>query len=187
MSDMRKLMEAVEQIMEEPRSTDASTVKVLGKADFPLGRGDMDDTPRNLHLEVREYNGNQYAEDGLHVYIVEDGYDGFHLSMKMDDFQRLVKTMNDLSIEDISSTMETIEQINEVSDFDGKSLDALIAQFEETCKEFRIGSFPRKQKDLLNVVMARAKDTQDMSGLGHENTLGNDHKPRFGGWPDEQR
>jgi hypothetical protein len=80
---------------------------------------------------------------------------------------------------DMRKLMETIEQINEVSDFDGESLDALIAQFEETCKEFRIGSFPRKQRDLLNVVMARAKDTQDMSGLGHENTLGNDHSPSY--------
>ena len=82
---------------------------------------------------------------------------------------------------------ETIEQINEVSDFDGESLDALIAQFEETCKEFRIGSFPRKQIDLLNVVKARAKDTQDLGGLGHENTLGHDHSPNFGGWPNKQR
>ena len=24
-------------------------------------------------------------------------------------------------------------------------------------------------------------------GLGHENTLGNDSEPNFGGWPDEQR
>ena len=60
--------------------------------------------------------------------------------------------------------METIEKINEASDFDGPELDALIAQFEKTCKAFRIGSFPRKQKDLLNLVMARAEDTQDMSG-----------------------
>ena len=83
--------------------------------------------------------------------------------------------------------IETIERINEVSDFDGEELDALIAQFEKTCKAFRIGSFPRKQKGLMNVVLSRAKDTQDMSGLGHENVLGNDHEANFGGWPDEQR
>jgi hypothetical protein len=83
--------------------------------------------------------------------------------------------------------IETIEKINEVSDYDGPELDALIAQFEKTCKAFRIGSFPRKQKDLLNLVMARAEDTQDMSGLGHDNVLGNDHHADFGGWPDKQR
>ena len=82
---------------------------------------------------------------------------------------------------------EEIEEIKEISDFDGSALDALVSQFEATCKEFRIGSFPRKQKELLQVVMSRAEDTQDLSGLGHENTLGNDHSPNFGGWPDEQR
>ena len=78
---------------------------------------------------------------------------------------------------------DTIEQINEVSDFDGEALNALIAQFEETCRVFRIGSYPRKQKDLLNVVMARAKDTQDLSGLGHENALGNEHNPSYQNFP----
>ena len=28
---------------------------------------------------------------------------------------------------------------------------------------------------------------EDDGGLGHENTLGNDSSPNFGGWPDEQR
>ena len=80
---------------------------------------------------------------------------------------------------DMRKLMEAIEQINEVSDFDGPELDALIAQFEETCKAFRIGSYPVKKKDLMNVVLARAKDTQDMSGLGRENALGNDHEPSY--------
>lgn len=88
---------------------------------------------------------------------------------------------------DIRKLIETIEEINEVSDFDGEALDKLIAQFEETCKEFRIGSYPVKQKELLQVVMSRAKDTQDLDGLGHENVLGHDHKANFGGWPDKQR
>ncbi len=101
MNEMRKLMETVEQFVDEERTSDASTVSVLGKTDFTVGDSDMD--PRNLHLEVREYRGNKFADDGLHVYIVEDGYDGFHLGLKMEDFQKLVSIINDLAIKDISS------------------------------------------------------------------------------------
>ena len=91
----------------------------------------------------------------------------------------------------IMETVEEWQQINEVSDFDGDALDDLISQFETTCEILRIGSNPVKKKELMQVVLSRAKDIQDLSdgpgGLGHENVLGNDHTPNFGGWPDKQR
>ena len=86
---------------------------------------------------------------------------------------------------DMRKLMETIEQINEVSDFDGDALDNLIAQFEETVEILGIADNPVKKKELTQVVLARAENM--ISNIGHDNVLGNDHEANFGGWPDEQR
>ena len=88
--------------------------------------------------------------------------------------------------------IETIEEINEVSDFDGEALDDLIDQFALTCEQLGISDNPVKKKELTQVVLARAEplvtDLNDgPGGLGHENVLGHEHKANFGGWPDKQR
>ena len=55
----------------------------------------------------------------------------------------------------IRKLIETIEQINEVSDFDGP-VDQLIAQFEATATEVGIVDDLVKQRELMQVVLARA-------------------------------
>lgn len=111
MNDMRKLMEAVQQLDEslvregEPiRTTDLSTVKVLGKTEFSMSAefsGNAEDgegyAARTLRLEVREYKNNKFTDDGIWVYIIEDGYDGFNLDFKLEDFKRLVNTISALT------------------------------------------------------------------------------------------
>ncbi len=141
-------------------------------------------TMRNMNLTHKGADAvrrvaPEYAE-GMAARFVNDLHNEINV-----EIQVLIDDFVDDDRRGVVDPDESIEQINEVSDFDGESLDALIAQFEETCKKFRIGSFPRKQKDLLNVVMTRAKDTQDLDDLGHENALGNDHQPTFGGWPND--
>jgi len=81
--------------------------------------------------------------------------------------------------------IETIEQINEVSDFDGDALDDLIDQFALTCEQLGISDNPVKKKELTQVVLSRAKPL--VTDIGHDNVLGHDHEANFGGWPDEQR
>jgi len=81
--------------------------------------------------------------------------------------------------------IETIEQINEVSDFDGDALDDLIDQFALTCEQLGISDNPVKKKELTQVVLSRAEPL--VTDIGHDNVLGHDHEANFGGWPDEQR
>ena len=88
-NEMRKLMETIEQFGEE-RTSDSSTVKVLGKTELSIEGG------RVLNLEVREYNNNKFAEDGIHVFITEDGYDGFNLSFTLKEYKNFVSTINAL-------------------------------------------------------------------------------------------
>ena len=103
MNEMRKLMETVEQFIDEERTSDASTVRVLGKTEFSMSAefsGNAEDgegyAARTLRLEVREYKNNKFADDGIWVYIIEDGYDGFNLEFKLEDFKRLVNTIGKL-------------------------------------------------------------------------------------------
>ncbi len=90
MNEMRKLMEAVGEFVEEERTSDSSTVNVLGKTELSIEGG------RVLNLEVREYNNNKFAEDGIHVFITEDGYDGFNLSFTLKEYKNFVSTINAL-------------------------------------------------------------------------------------------
>lgn len=90
MNEMRKLMETVEQFIDEERTSDSSTVNVLGKTEFSIDGG------RVLNLEVREYKNNKFAEDGIHIYIVEDGYDGFNLAFTLEEFKAFVNTIGKL-------------------------------------------------------------------------------------------
>ena len=103
MNNMRKLMETVEQFVDEERTTDASTVKVLGKTKMSLSAeyagNDSDGegyAARILNLEVREYKNNKFADDGVYVYISEDGYDGFNLEFTLEDFKKLVNAIGKL-------------------------------------------------------------------------------------------
>ena len=161
MNEMRRLMEAVR---------DVSHGHVADKSLAILAQ-ELEQPYDNVYVKLREEYSKDVAEKYMAAFNtvweilekeIEYGHEGYYPEPNEG-------------------------KINEASDFDGPELDALIAQFEKTCKAFRIGSFPRKQKDLLNLVMARAEDTQDMSGLGHDNALGNDHNADFGGWPDKQR
>lgn len=171
------------------------------------GTGDTDnpcawchsETPKTLDVDHNEicddcYKSDDEVDEGKWDYQKKDKGKGAGTDSPMHDggaknrkSRKAFRKAEKAKAHQARMRGETTEQLNEVSDFDGESLDALVAQFEETCKKFRIGSFPRKQKDLLNVVMTRAKDTQDLDDLGHENALGNDSSPNFGGWPDEQR
>lgn len=87
--------------------------------------------------------------------------------------------------------METIETINEVSDYDGEELNALIIQFIKTYTALGLENDLRKQKELLDIVMAKGgydryeqrKTREGPGGIGHDNALGNDHEPHYGGGP----
>lgn len=81
--------------------------------------------------------------------------------------------------------IEAIEEINEVSDFDGEALDDLIVHFQGVVESLGIANDPVKQRELTQVILARAKFGG--GGLGHENVLGHEHTANFGGWPDKQR
>ena len=91
--------------------------------------------------------------------------------------------------------MEAVEQINEVSDFDGGSLDKLIAQFEETCEVLGIAGNPVKQKELTQVVIARAepmfdpindKEWRNRYGMHDEQPLDEDQDSAMDGYTKRQ-
>ena len=171
MNDMRKLMETIEQLSESPDvSGYASAITAL--------------IDRMADVIVEDYYNSDNSDlDTIIKNIMHDATVTIKLRLpdRIKHYNKYAQNYKD------TYGIKESEQLNEVSDYDGPELDALIAQFEETCKAFRIGSYPVKKKDLMNVVLARAEDTQDMSGLGHENVLGNDHEANFGGWPDKQR
>lgn len=102
MNEMRKLMEAVGEFVGEERTSDTSTVRVLGKTTFSMyaeysgNDSDSSQAARILNVEVREYKNNKFVDDGVHVYISEDGYDGFNLEFTLEDFKKLVNTVGKL-------------------------------------------------------------------------------------------
>ncbi len=68
--------------------------------------------------------------------------------------------------DEMRKLIETIEQINEVSDFDGPVLDELVAKFKEACKELGIDKQPVKMDELTSVILTRVMygDDEDYSG-----------------------
>jgi len=65
----------------------------------------------------------------------------------------------------VTEGMETIEQLNEVSDFDSEALDELVRRFAEMCASFGISVNSTKARDLMNVVLARAEDVEPIKRL----------------------
>jgi hypothetical protein len=86
---------------------------------------------------------------------------------------------------DIRKLIEAIEEINEVSDFDGDALDTLIAQFEETATALGIVGNPVKERELTQVVLARAFEGVTDLGeseaiLGTDNDEASEHLEQVG-------
>ncbi|MHA1289395.1 MAG: hypothetical protein ACTSPB_18560 [Candidatus Thorarchaeota archaeon] len=170
MNEMRKLMEAVQVVNE-------NDLYNFDKKDYieALGFAYADEI-------IAEYGDAINTDDLDDLSAITDAY----LRDELDDVRFAVD--NAIQTRLNAGLGEAIEQINEVSDFDGDALDDLIDQFALTCEQLGISNNPVKKKELTQVVLARAKplvtDIKDgPGGLGHENVLGNDHKPSYQNFP----